>query len=437
MKVAIEEPGRWERVLSVEVPAEDISEELDAIYRELAGRVDLPGFRRGKAPRHVIKARFGKSIEYEILERVIPRAYHAALAENRLVPVSEPEFDRVAYEESAPLSFQARVKVGPEVIPTGYSGMTLVLEVPPVQEAHVESNLESIRERHADYVPVEREAIDTDLVLVDYAPLNAEGQPAETWTRGFPIAVGDDSLVPEFARAVRGARAGEVRDAVVEQRHAEGHDEFEGAHTHVARFRLALTEVRERRLPPLDDELAKKVEAKSGDTATAYESLESLKDEIRKRLAIVEEARARERMAAGAVERLLSAHPFDVPDFLVDQLLEGVEARAEDADPVIIGDRDAKTKALRQELRPEAAKRVRRSLLLTAIARLEKIAVAQEDVDREITRIARREGRGAEDVRKAILEADVMGGLRERLLEERVVRYILDHAEIERGSPAA
>jgi len=439
VKVAIEEPAKWERVLTVEVPAEDVARDLDDVYREYRDRAALPGFRRGKAPRHVIKARFGKSIHFDLLERIIPRAYRDALEQEQLVPVSEPEFESVNYEEDAPLSFQARVKVAPRVAPTGYRGMALRLDVEPVAESHVAENLESIRERHADFVPVERESADGDIVMVDYERLDPEGKPADQMTKGFPVAIGDDSLVPEFARAMRGAKAGDERAATVEHTHAEPHDGApEGTpHTHVINFRLFAREVREKRLPPLDDALAQKVETRSGDHTASFGTLDELRQEIQRRLGFVEEARARQRMADAAIDRLVDQNVFEVPDFLVDQLLEGVEARKEDADPMIIGDREEKTKALRVELRPRAERRVRRSLLLSAIAREEKLAVSREEVSREVVRIARREGRKAEEVWDELEKADALGGLRERLLEGKVVEFIVENGVIERGSPAA
>lgn len=432
MKVAVEEPGKWERVLTVEVPAEDLSSDVEAVYRELGQSVALPGFRKGRAPRHLIRARFGRSVETEVLERALPRAYREALEKERLVPVSDPEFENVAYRESAALSFQARVKVAPRVVPAGYKGMKLRLDVEPVQEAHVEENLQAVRERHADYVPVEREAVDGDLVLADTLRLDDEGKPAGEWTRGFPVSVGDDAIVPEFAAAVRGAAAGAEREVPVQHRRAADPD----APPRVSRFRLVVREVREKRLPLLDDALARRVEAQSGERSVPFESLAALREEVRRRLALVEEARARERMAEEAAERLVDAHSFEPPDFLVDQLLEGVEARPEDVDPMIIGDRDVKTRRLRQELRPRAERRVRRALLLSAIAREEEIEVTEEDERREIARIARREGRSPEDVRRALESADALGGLRERLLEAKVVQFIVEHAEIERVAPA-
>ncbi len=434
MKVAIDEPTKWERILTVEVPAEDLSVDLEEIYRELGGRVTFPGFRPGKAPRHLIRARFGKSIHYEMLERVLPRAYREALERERLVPVSDPEFQDVDYQENAPLSFRARVKVAPAIEPAGYRGMKLRLTVEPVKEADIGANLEAIREQHAEFMPVEREAADGDLAIVDYSVLDSAGNPSDKWSKGFPIPVGDGGLVPEFGRSLRGARVNVERDVAVERRGREGGD----AAPETTRFRLAVREVREKRLPSLDDDLARRVETRVGGREVRFEGLAALREEVTRRLAAVEEARARDRMAEEALGRLLEAHRFEAPDFLVDQLLEGVEAREEDADPMVIGDRDVKTRELRARLRPEAERRVRRSLLLSAVARAERIAVTEQELDREIARIARREEREPREVREAYEKADALGGLRERVLEEKVVRFVLDHAEVEReegGSP--
>lgn len=431
VKIAVEEAGKWERVLTVEVPAEEVARDLDAVYRELADRVAFPGFRKGKAPRHLIRARYGKSIESEVLERVVPRAYHEALEEKRLLALSDPEFEQLHYAEDAPLSFQARVKIGPHVAPTGYKGMKLKLVVPPIEDAAVAENIESLRERHADFVRVERESVAGDLVVVDLVALSETGEPLGDPVTGFPIHTGEYAAFAEFASAVVGARAGETREAA---REFKPKDDPDGA-MKTARYRLAVTEVREKRLPPADDDLARRIPKKSEDDPEHFASLAELEDEIRRRLGIVEEMRATEKMADEAIATLLDQHAVEAPDFLVDGLLEDVQIRDEDVDPMIVGDREEKTKTLRVELRPRAERRVQRSLLLTAIAREEKLGVSRAEVEREISRIAAREGVSAQEVRETLEKRDAIGGLRERLLEEKVARFILEHAEVERETP--
>ncbi len=431
MKVAVEEPGKWERVLTVEVPAEEIASDLDAVYRELADRVAFPGFRKGKAPRHLIRARYGKSIESEVLERVVPRAYHEALEENRILALSDPEFEKLNYSEDAPLSFQARVKIGPHLAPAGYKGMKLKLVVAPIEDAAVTENVDSLRERHADFVRVDRESVAGDLVVVDLVALGETGEPLGDPVTGFPIHTGDYAAFAEFATAVVGASAGETREAA---REFKAKDDPEGA-MKTARYRLSITEVREKRLPAADDEFARRIPKKSEEDTERFESLAELTDEIRRRLGIVEEMRATERMADEAVATLLTQHNIEVPDFLADQLLEDIQVRDEDVDPIIVGDREEKTKKLRVELRPRAERRVQRSLLLSAIAREEKLGISRAEVDREISRIAAREGVSAQEVRETLEKRDAVGGLRERLLEEKVARFILEHAEVERETP--
>ncbi|MFN0150295.1 MAG: trigger factor [bacterium] len=432
MKVAVEEPGKWERVLTVEVPAEEVARDLEAVYRELADRVAFPGFRKGKAPRHLIRARYGKSIESEVLERVVPRAYHEALEENRILALSDPEFEQLNYTEDAPLTFQARVKIGPSFAPAGYKGMKLKLVVAPIEDDAVTENVDSLRERHADFVPVDRESVAGDLVVVDLVALGDTGEPLGDPVTGFPIHTGEYAAFAEFATAVVGARAGETREAA---REFKPKDDPEGA-IKTARYRLSVTEVREKRLPAPDDDFARRIPKKSEEDPERFESLAELTDEIRRRLGIVEEMRATERMADEAVATLLAQHNIEVPDFLADQLLEDVQVRDEDVDPVIVGDREEKTKKLRIELRPRAERRVQRSLLLTAIAREEKLGISRAEVDREISRIAAREGVSAQEVRETLEKRDAIGGLRERLLEEKVARFILEHAEVERETPS-
>src|ERR1700687_4826840 len=248
MKVDIEELGACKRRLQVEETPEVVTQAWEQAFGRVQREAKLPGFRKGKVPRSMIKLHFADDVRQKVARRLIPDVYRQALAETRIEPVEEPDLQEVTLEENATLKFAAVVEVKPAITLGPYTGLAIEHAPKPFAESEVDEALTALQEQHAEYRAVERAADPGDLVIVDY------------------------TLTPEGMEAV--------------------------------------SEVKEKGLPALDDDFAKSVGGN-------FETLDALRDEVRKGLQARREADNRRALEGAVLDAVLAGHAFEVPDALV------------------------------------------------------------------------------------------------------------------------
>jgi len=371
-------------------------------------------------PRSLVKAHFADDVRREVAEHLIPDVYRQALSEAQLEPVDEPDLQDVRLEENAPLSFVAVVEVKPPISLDHYQGLDVTHAPRPVTSAEVEETLAGIRERHAQFVSVERAAAPGDLVMMDYT-LTIEGQEPSHQT-GYAFVVGDGSVFPEVDQAVAGMRAGEER--TVGFRFADDHrrEALRGKSGSAA---VKVVEVKEKVLPELNDDLAR--------SAGEFETLEALRAEVLKQLEARRGAEDRHALEDKVVEALVTAHPFGVPEsMIVRQVAHQVEharerLRRQGVDPDTMPWDYPK---LMGELRPGAERAVRRALLLEALADREGLAPAEADLEAEVERIAQASQRPTPAVRRMMEKSGDLERLRLSLRERMSLDLLVNQATI-------
>jgi trigger factor len=368
LRVEIKERGPWQKVLAIEVPPEELDRTFEDVVEEYRNRAVLPGFRRGKVPRNVLELQFGHSMEHEVLERVVKRSYERAIREQNLDPVTYPTIDKIDFQRGKALSYEAQVEIRPKVTPKDYFGLELAGTDAVVGDEDVDRALEDLRQRTSEWAPVEREAGAGDAVLVDYVRLNAKGRPVRrSEQKDALVELGAKGLLPEFQSNLVGTKAGDHRTFEVSYPADFGNEELRGRS---ATFSVQVQGVRERRVRPLDDEFA---------TAIAgMRDLAELRSRVRLNLEGERRLRAHRDQEERLVDQLIERNPFDLPEGMVreylDELLrrlktEGTEWTPEEAERV------------RAEYRPTAERRIKRDLLLDAIAAIEAVTVAEEEID--------------------------------------------------------
>jgi trigger factor len=420
MKVAVEALEGCKRRLAVEAPVDLVQREWERAYGRVQKQARLPGFRKGHVPRSLVKVHFADDVRREVAQHLIPDVYQRALSEARLEPVDEPDLQDVRLEENAPLSFVAVVEVKPPIALDAYRGLDVQHGQRPVTSAEVEEALERIRERHAQFVSVERAAAPGDLVMLDYT-LTIEGQEPSQQT-GYQFVLGDGSVFPEVDQAVAGMRAGEERS--VDFRLADDHrrDALRGKPGTAA---VKVVEVKEKVLPELDDDLAK--------SAGEFETLQALRAEALKQLEAHRAAEDRHTLEEKVVDALLAAHPFAVPEsMIVRQVAHQVEharerLRRQGVDPDTMPWDYPK---LMGELRPGAERAVRRALLLEAIAEQEGLAPAEADLESEVEKIAQASQRPTPAVRRMMEKSGDLERLRLSLRERMTLDRLIEQATI-------
>lgn len=424
LKVAVEEPSAVTRTITVEVPSAEVDRSYADTVRDFRRKLVLPGFRPGKVPKDILRRRYWGDVTAEVARALIPGSFERALGQVGVHPVSEPAFEIVSLEEGKPFSFSAKFEVMPRFEVRDYVGLEIDGEAVQVQDEEVERLLEELRTSHAKVKKLEeaRGVCEGDMAIISFESW-VEGQAVPGGAgKDYPLLIGSGGLPQGFEDNLIGAVAGEEREFTV--RLPEGFTEAALAGKD-ALFKVTIGEIRERILPPLDDEFAKDV----GD----YRGLEDLKSKLHDNLRRTKELAARNRIRDKVVTRLIETTSLEVPPTLLHERREGLVADAERY-LVMRGVPWEEVKKTRQNIREDATaaagKKVRASLILAAVAEREKLDVAEEDLQAEIAKIAKSSKMEIGEVHRRLVENGSMAGLRAMLLEEKALDFIVERAKI-------
>jgi trigger factor len=395
--------------LTVEVPQEDLEHAVEHATSDLAGSVKVPGFRQGKVPTEVLQARIGRErIFKEAVESHIGGWFMNAAAGTRIRPIAAPEYEyELPTSEDADFSFTATVPVQPTPEPADWTELEVPYAEPEIPDELVEQELEELRASVAELTPVEgRPARTGDVLVVDALDENGEGQ------RDLVLELGSGRLVEEIERALTGASQGETKDV-----------EFELADGSTGTATVEVKELKEKVLPPLDDDLAK--------AATEFDTLEELRADIERRLREVLEEEAESQFRADAVDRLVEASNVQVGGPLVEartrELLNALgrslERRGISADAYFqLSGQTADQ--LVERMGAEAALSVARELVLEAVADKLGLEVSDEEIEELIREQAGLQGDDADEAVKQVFadgrQEVLRGDLRLRKALDRV-----------------
>jgi trigger factor len=424
MKVDVQELDPCRRQLTVEAPEDEVRAAWDAACDRVQRDARLPGFRRGKVPLTLVRARFADEVRQAVAEALVPAVYRRALDEARLSPVEEPEVRDLELAEGRPLRFTAVVEVKPAIVLGDYRGVTVRHTPQAVTDADVDTTLAAIAEQRATLVTAARPARPGDFVVVDYEIRPEGGAPRSE--HGYAFEVGRGRVLPEMDEAVHGLEAGAERRFAIRFPERHPREDLRGKAGEVW---LRLVEVKEKEMPPLDDELARGL--------GTHETLAELRESVRARLVAERERQNRRMLEEATVDAVLARHEFVVPESLVlrevshriGHAREGLRRQGVDPDAVRWD-----YGKLAGELRPDAERAVRRALLLEAIADREELTVSEAEVQAEIERLARESGRAPQAVRSLLERGGDLGGLRLGLREAKTLAFLVEHARIEPAS---
>jgi trigger factor len=413
VKVEVKEEEKWKRTLEVELPPEKVRQKREEVVSELAKKVSVPGFRKGKAPRDLIERRYKDSIKAEFYEKALAFAYREALQETSLRPVTDPTFGDVTYVEGGPLKFKATVEVMPEVDldVSGLAGLEIVGDVYEVGEAEVKADLDKIRDAHAVFESVDRPAATGDYLVIDYQSVDPEtGARTGEKHADFALELGAASLLPEFSEALSGASAGDEKRVDVDYPAGFANKELAGKKVSYA---VEIKEIREKRLPELDDKFARRV--------SEYVTLDQLKARVADNLKAQEAVESRRRLEEKLVDALIARHPFDPPESIVASLGKHfVESMTQGSELSEEEKRD-----LERRYRPQVVRKVQRDLLLDLIAEREGVEVGDREVGAEIRRM-----KETGELRPAVNETELAERIRDRLRAKKTLDLLMDRADV-------
>lgn len=420
--VSQEDVGPWRKQLTVEVPAPAVEAETQRVVREFGRHAKIPGFRPGKVPVEVVRRRFAKDIEKEVVERLLPRYWHQAQAESEIDPLLPPEVQEVRdLVAGEPLTFVATVETRPKIELRNLTDFALPDPSTEPGTADVDDALEDLRTRLGTWVPIERAAARGDRVKGLITRLDGDGAEAKADPTPDPIEVelGDQRVWEEMTLALTGLSAGQETTFTRHEAAVQHGDHEHPAHE--MRFHFKVTAVEERELPVLDDAFAARV---SG----SYDTVDQLREALTERLREGRINDRREKRQAALFDQLRERHPLDLPQGVVQR---EVESLVQDyASTLARGGVDVEHAGIEwqkvaEDMLPVAQRRVHGRLLLDAIAEAEKITLPEEEFERALAALARAQSTSTPVLRKSLDENGRLGPFRAQLLRDKTIRHLL------------
>lgn len=414
MKVDIETPAAWSRRLKITVPAEQVSRERKQVASQIAKRVRMPGFRKGKVPASVVEKQYGASIDQQTIERVVNSAYREALEEQQFSPISQASVDNVSYEPGTDLTFDVEFEVRPEIQLDRLGGFTVEKPASEVSDGDVDRVIDRLREQNASWTPLESGTpAEGDRVKVEITPLH-DDEESRPEPREYDVVLGADEILDEIDAAIRTLEIGAEGEFTIQlPANEEAGREADEEH----RIHLKLLSAEHPELPAADDAFAKEL----GD----FESMEVLRAKVREDLES-EAARESDReVRRQLMQEVLAANPFEAPPSLVDQYLDNILQAPEGADP-------AEVAQAKEQARPAAEHGVRRMLVIERIADLENLHATEADVEARVQEIAEQNEMEPAAVRRQLAASGRLQALASDLTEQRVFDYLKSLSTIDK-----
>jgi trigger factor len=429
MQTTLEEVDKHKVKLTVAVPPDEARPVLDLAYRHIAGRVSVPGFRKGKVPRKIIDAQVGRAtVLQEFLEHALHDFYLGAVREHELAPIADPDFEDldVGDIEGTGFRFTATVEVRPRLSfeEPNYKGIRLERPSADVTEADVDEQLERLRDRFAELEPVGRPARRGDYVVADIRAYVHDQEVPEASGQGVLYEVGSGQIVPELDQEIEGKRKGEILK--VNAKLPETFGERAGQEV---TFQVLVKEVKAKVLPALDDDFAR--------TASEFDSLEDLRADVREKLGRLKEGSVQAALRDRALEALIEKVDVELPERLLDAETESRVQSARDRaerqgislDQVLDAS-GVDELEFRSDARAHALRAIKADLALEAVARAEGIGVSDEDVDAAVRDIAAQLGREPKEVRKSLERTGQITSLAGDIIRDRALNLVVESAEV-------
>jgi trigger factor len=418
--------GGCKRSLEITVPVADVEKETERAAAEIQKKVRLPGFRPGKAPLSLVKTRFSGDVRQEVLEKLIPKFFGAAVEKDNLRVVGRPDYRDIHFHTGEPLKFKAEFEIAPDFELGEYRGITITYTEPEVTEADVEARLNQVREQKAEFVNEDpRPLADGDYAMLSLESLS--GVAEKISQDELSLKIGGETTMAAFSENLRGASPEETREFEVTYPEDYERQNLAGR---TVKFRATVKAVRRKELPELNDEFAKDL----GD----FQTLDELKETLRKNILREREHKAQEEAKHQLLDKLVDAHDFPVPEFYVDRQIEmNVENQvrllvAQGMDPKGLKLDWQKVRAAGKE---RATRDVKASLLLDKIAEREAIAPTQEDVDREVQKISRQQKEAVAITRAKLQKDGAIPKIASNIRTEKTLNFLFEQARKEAKRP--
>jgi len=424
MNVTVEEISSIKKKISVEIHVDQVTKEVESFYQQVGKQAKIKGFRPGKIPRDILERYFKDHVKSEVIQKLIQESYPAALSEKDLHPVSPPVIDPGELESGKPFQYSATVEVKPEIKIDGYIGLNIEGKKESAKEEEVEERLKGLQNLHAQLktVPELRPVQSGDHVIIDYEA-RMDNKPLEEGKAvDFTVEVGGGRFIPALEEKLVGLNLEEEKEIEVPFPEDYGYKKWAGK---TVSFLVKVKEIKEKVLPPLDDEFAKDL----GDYASLENLRAKLKEEIEKEKELMLDRQLKDQM----IEQLIQANSFEIPESMV---VEQAKALVSDtklrlaSQGVALKNLNIPEEKLQEDYREVAQKQVRTYLILEKIATQEGITVTDEEADERLQSISERTHQKFDVVKRYYEKNGLIPELKAGILTDKTLSYLLEKANI-------
>jgi len=432
MKVSLEDISQVKKKLSVEIDAKEVDAKLNDAYGKIRKTTKIPGFRPGKVPRKILESYFGKQVEADVASELVNESFRDAVDETKAFPLSQPELEKGPVKLGEKFIYSATMEVRPEFEVKDYLGLEAEKEIVSIGEDEVQKRLEQIRESNGklESLKEDRPIQEGDFVVINYQGFENDQPLDGIKDENFLLNVGKGDFHKKFDEALVGLNKDDKTDFVVEFEEDYYNNNLKGK---VVRFEVSINDIKERNLPELDDAFAKNLGAD-------FENLEGLKEEIKKNVIAQEENRVEKDLKRRLLGKISEGTEFEIPQVLVDAEVD-FSIRSLQANFQRGGSSFEQAgispEMLQQQFRPSSESRVKERLILGQIAQQDDIAVSDDEFTEGLEKLAKGMGQDVETIRKYYEARGEVDILKEQMLEEKTLDYLVENAkikEVEAGS---
>jgi trigger factor len=424
MKANVEEISSIKKKLNIEIPVDQVTKEVDSFYGELRKKAKIKGFRPGKVPRNILERHFKDYAKAEVIQKLIQDTYPTALSEINLHPVSPPVIDPGELENGKSFQYTAIIEIKPEIKMEGYLGLRIEGKKEGVKDEEVGERLRNLQNLHANLKTIsEARPIQTgDYVILDYEAKKDGKSLEEGKAIDFSVEVGGGQFIPALEEKLIGLRPEEEKEIEVSLPEDYGYQKWAGK---TISFHVKIKEIKEKILPPLDDEFAKDL----GD----YSSLETLKAKLKEEIEKEKELLLDRQLKDQVVDQLLQANSFEVPESMVDEQAKNLVSNTKlrlAAQGLALKNLSVSEEKLQEDYREMAKRQVRTFLILEKIASQEGISVTDDETEGRLKEIADRTHQKLDVVKRYYEKNGLIPELKAGVMTDKTLDFLLQKAEI-------
>lgn len=428
MKVNLKKEKDNVVILDIQVPAQDAANEYNKAVRKVSEHVNIPGFRKGKAPRNIVEKHVGtERIQQEALERMLPGIFKDAITKNDLDIVSQPYVESYDFNSGGDLKIVAKVELRPEVILGEYKGMKLEAQEYTLPKDAFDKALEGFLQQHVKYEPVsDRPIKETDIAVIDFdGTVNGEKIKGGA-AQNYPLDLANSNFIPGFAEQLTGKNLNEEFD--IEVKFPETYHEAKLA-GQPAVFRVKIKEIKAKILPELTDEFAQQL--------GTFTTVEDLKADIQKYLDTTKQSEDAKIISNTIFEKILSDVKIEIQNSMIEReteslleeykqrlMMQGIEwQKAVESQ----GEEN-----ILKSLREEALLRIKNSLVIDEIAKTENIKIGPEELDKKLKEIEEIYKMPRAELMKQLSQnPQIFSSLSQQALNEKVSKFLNDNNTVE------